>query len=179
MSSFLLLPVPLSLPADLLFSFLESQSASGVATHFVPQTKLEDLQLKLIRSKSPEEVKEILDSFHEPNHGKTDFSSTLNSVFLPLILLTLTSPLAAPIHAIQPLVDKVFSKQTVEEIVESLIALEKEKENPISADWAKTSLSALKHSSPTSLKVVQEQLRRGGKLPLDECLKMEFRLAQK
>lgn len=37
----------------------------------------------------------------------------------------------------------------------------------------------MKKMSPTSLKVVYKSLRDGAKLPLDECLKMEYRISQK
>ncbi len=68
-------------------------------------------------------------------------------------------------------IDRLFNKKSVEDII---FALEAE-----NTPWAKETLATMKKMSPTSLKVVFKSLREGAKLPLDECLKMEYRISQK
>lgn len=46
------------------------------------------------------------------------------------------------------------------------------------SSWAKEVLEDLNKASPLSLKVTFELIRRGQKLNLPECLKMEFRVSQ-
>jgi 3-hydroxyisobutyryl-CoA hydrolase len=46
------------------------------------------------------------------------------------------------------------------------------------ATFAKKQLSILRSVSPTSLKVTLEQLRRGAKMHLSDCFKMEYRMVR-
>eukprot|EP01133_Synstelium_polycarpum_P015923 gene15923-18929_t len=124
---------------------------TGVATHFVPSAKLGDLQKALETLASPTEanVRQVLSDYHE----KIDVNdpSSISSKF--------------------ELMEKIFSKGSVEEIIEALT-----RDN---SDWSRGVLSLLNTMSPTSLKVVHQQIVNGGSLPsLAECLKMEFRMAQ-
>ena len=66
-------------------------------------------------------------------------------------------------------IDALFGGATVEEIV---AALECASEN-----WARAALEALKHGSPTSLKVALRQLRDGRSLTAEEALRVEYRIA--
>jgi 3-hydroxyisobutyryl-CoA hydrolase len=66
-------------------------------------------------------------------------------------------------------INRCFTANTVEEIMTNL-----EKDG---SDFAKNALKLLAKMSPTSLKVTKLQLDLGEKMTLEECLKMEFRLA--
>jgi 3-hydroxyisobutyryl-CoA hydrolase len=66
-------------------------------------------------------------------------------------------------------IDKTFDGDTCEEIVENL--------HLDSSDWAMDTVRILNRASPTSLKVCHRLLNLGKNLTLEECLKMEFRLA--
>jgi enoyl-CoA hydratase/carnithine racemase len=83
------------------------------------------------------------------------------------------APLPEPeLAALRPAIDEHFAKRTVEAIVASLA---KEDRAPF-RDWAGKTLEALSKRSPTMLAVTLEQLRRGARLSLAECLRMELNL---
>lgn len=66
-------------------------------------------------------------------------------------------------------IEKAFAGDTVEEILNNL--------HKIGDDWAMNTLKLLSKMSPASLKITLRQLQLGKTMTLDECLKMEFRLA--
>jgi 3-hydroxyisobutyryl-CoA hydrolase len=69
-----------------------------------------------------------------------------------------------------PHIDQCFTKNSVEEILKSLDALD--------TPWSKETKDKFKSFSPTSVKITFEQMSRGKKLlALKECLQMEYRLA--
>ena len=77
------------------------------------------------------------------------------------------------------LIADVFSLESVERMMEALT----EKGRALSASspaaaFIKSTLSALSSASPLSLRVTLEALRRGARMPLADCLKMEYRLSQ-
>ncbi|XP_021739242.1 3-hydroxyisobutyryl-CoA hydrolase-like protein 2, mitochondrial [Chenopodium quinoa] len=68
-------------------------------------------------------------------------------------------------------IDRCFSHDTVEEIVDAL-----EKEAAKSSDeWCKATLKKLKEASPLSLKVTLRSIRDGRFQPIDKCLAREYR----
>ncbi|KAL5071525.1 hypothetical protein RYX36_022412 [Vicia faba] len=70
-------------------------------------------------------------------------------------------------------IDRCFSHDTVEEIVEAL-----EKEAADSLDqWCLTTLRKLKEASPLSLKVILQSIREGRFETLDQCLVREYRVS--
>nr|WP_241480471.1 enoyl-CoA hydratase/isomerase family protein [Legionella norrlandica] len=71
---------------------------------------------------------------------------------------------------INPLIDVCFSKRTVEEIRVSL--------QSFGEAWALRIDNALLRKSPLSLKVTLAQLQKAKSLTLEECLKMDFDLAE-
>lgn len=76
------------------------------------------------------------------------------------------------LHKIET-IDKCFSQDTVEEIIESL-----EKEAAESNDeWCNKTLDKLKQSSPLSLKLTLRSIREGRFQPLDQCLAREYRVS--
>ncbi|KYR02382.1 3-hydroxyisobutyryl-Coenzyme A hydrolase [Tieghemostelium lacteum] len=124
---------------------------TGVATHYVPNAQVPQLQQELETLSNPTEanVKAVLDKFSE--------NVDINDKSLDVVQHLET-------------IKRCFSKSSVEDIIASL-----EKEG---TDWSKQTVNTLKSVSPTSLKVVYEQLQRGKSLSLDECLKMEYRMSQ-
>lgn len=68
-----------------------------------------------------------------------------------------------------PKIDRTFDGDTVEEIYQNL--------HHEGSDWSIETVRVLNKMSPTSLKVTHRSITNGKKLPLHECLKMEFRLA--
>ena len=76
------------------------------------------------------------------------------------------------LEALRPAIDHHFGKPTVGEIVASL----EREEEPRYRDWAVKTLEALAKRSPTLLDVTLEQIRRGARLPLADCFRMELNL---
>ena len=77
------------------------------------------------------------------------------------------------------LIADVFSLDSVERMVEALT----ERGSAVAEESAlggfvKSTLAALSAASPLSLKVTLEALRRGARLPLADCLRMEYRISQ-
>lgn len=68
-----------------------------------------------------------------------------------------------------PKVKKCFGSETIEKIYENL--------QEDGSDWAQNTLKTLNKMSPISLKVVHRSLQMAKTLSLQDCLKMEFRLA--
>ncbi|XP_057817066.2 3-hydroxyisobutyryl-CoA hydrolase-like protein 5 isoform X1 [Cryptomeria japonica] len=125
--------------------------ATGLATHYVPSKKLPELEKRLVSLSSGEReaVKASIEEFSI--QVKPGEKSILNNI---------------------PLIDKCFSKDTVEEIIESLVA----ESNTEGNEWVKETIKTLKRSSPSGLKITLQSIRRGRKQILFECLKKEFRL---
>jgi enoyl-CoA hydratase/carnithine racemase len=82
-------------------------------------------------------------------------------------------PLPAPeLEALRPAIDEHFAHDSVAAIVASLHG----EKRPGYAAWAAKTLTALDKRSPMMLCVTLEQLRRGARLPLAECFRMELNL---
>ncbi len=79
-------------------------------------------------------------------------------------------PGPAPLAAHRDLIDRCFSGANLDAVLASLAA---EGEG-----FAADTLAAIATKSPSAGKVAFEQIRRGGKLDFDSCMKMEFRLSQ-
>ena len=83
-------------------------------------------------------------------------------------------PGPAPLSAHRAIIDRCFSKDNVPAI---LAALEAEREGPDAA-FVQETLSVLSTRSPTSMMLACTELQRGAELSFDDCMVMEFRLAQ-
>lgn len=68
-------------------------------------------------------------------------------------------------------IQKQFSKNSVEDILRSLL--------DSSSEWSKDTAEILRKKSPTSLKVTLEELRQAFNLDFDECMKNEYRLTMR
>jgi enoyl-CoA hydratase len=82
-----------------------------------------------------------------------------------------------PLSARAPLIDRLFTGDSVEGI---LIALDAEATGQgADADFARTAAASIRLKSPTSLKITLAQLRRGRSLDFDECMRSEFRIVSR
>jgi 3-hydroxyisobutyryl-CoA hydrolase len=81
---------------------------------------------------------------------------------------------SAPIEVHLELIERCFSFDSLEEIMDSL-----EKEGGGYNLWAKDVLTYIKNACPLSLKVTMELLSRAKDSSLEDCLSMEYRLALK
>lgn len=125
--------------------------ACGLATHFVQSNSLLSLEesLKKVDTSNAFAVCGIIDQFAQQPSLKE--SSSLNRL---------------------EIINKCFSKRTVEEIIS---ALEVEASN--SADeWVATTIQSLKKASPTSLKISLRSIREGRTQTVGECLQREYRM---
>ncbi|KAI8096289.1 ClpP/crotonase-like domain-containing protein [Halteromyces radiatus] len=128
---------------------------AGVATHYIPSSRLPALEARLAELDAPTHdiINGVLDEFSGELDQEPSFS------------------LGGDIRAA---IDRCFKYDTMKEIVE---AVQKEEEaNPA---WAKETLKYLNSMSPTSLKVTLQQLRSGATLSIAQCFKMEYHLLQK
>ncbi|PSS24563.1 3-hydroxyisobutyryl-CoA hydrolase [Actinidia chinensis var. chinensis] len=124
--------------------------ACGLATHFVPSVKLSLLEETLckINSRDPAIVAANIDKFSE--------------------LPTLKEKSAY--HRLD-IINKCFSRRTIEEII---IALERES---VSTDnWISSIIKSLKTASPTSLKISLRSIREGRLQGVGQCLIREYRM---
>ncbi|KAF7726241.1 hypothetical protein EC973_008951 [Apophysomyces ossiformis] len=125
---------------------------AGVATHFVPSSRLEALEARIAEIENP--------SHDVINGAIEEFSAELEQ-----------EPGFSLSGDIRAAIDRCFKYDTVEEIV---AAVEKE-----DSEWGKETLKLLNSMSPTSLKVTLHQLRTGAALSIKQCFKMEYHLVQK
>nr|XP_009764161.1 PREDICTED: 3-hydroxyisobutyryl-CoA hydrolase-like protein 5 isoform X2 [Nicotiana sylvestris] len=125
--------------------------AAGLATHFVPSQKLFQLEKRLVSINSGEEdaIRSVINEF------STNIDIDERSILKKLSII-----------------NECFSKDSVEEIVESLEAEASKKGN----DWIITTLKNLKKASPTGLKITLRSIREGRTQTLFECLRREFRI---
>ncbi|XP_013635346.1 PREDICTED: probable 3-hydroxyisobutyryl-CoA hydrolase 3 isoform X1 [Brassica oleracea var. oleracea] len=126
--------------------------ACGLATHFVPSTRLTALEADLCRvgSNDPDTFSsKILNAYTQHPHLKQ------HSAY----------------HRLD-VIDKCFSRRTVEEIIS---ALEREAiQEP--DEWISATLRALKKASPASLKISLRSIREGRFQEVGECLIREYRM---
>lgn len=125
--------------------------AIGLATHYVPSEKLPELEKRLtsLNSGDKDVVKATIEEFSiQVQPGE---KSILHN---------------------RSLIEKCFSKDTVEAVIEFL-ANESNREGN---EWVKETIKSLKRSSPTGLKMTFQSIRQGCNQTLSECLKKEFRL---
>ncbi|XP_066313524.1 3-hydroxyisobutyryl-CoA hydrolase 1-like [Miscanthus floridulus] len=125
--------------------------ACGLATHFVQSNRLLLLEesLKKVDTSNTFAVCGIIDQFAQQPSLKE--SSSLNRL---------------------EIINKCFSKRTVEEIIS---ALELEASN-LADEWVATTIQSLKKASPTSLKISLRSIREGRTQTVGECLQREYRM---
>ncbi|XP_073000991.1 3-hydroxyisobutyryl-CoA hydrolase 1-like [Typha latifolia] len=123
----------------------------GLATHFVHSTKLPSLEelLTKVDTSDPFAISGIIGKFSQ--HVPVKESSAYNRL---------------------DIVDKCFSKRTVEEIV---FALEQEAIH-CKDEWIMVAIQSLKKASPISLKISLRSIREGRLQSVGQCLVREYRM---
>jgi 3-hydroxyisobutyryl-CoA hydrolase len=122
---------------------------AGIATHYVPSSRLNALQDRLceMETDDPDVVNYAIEEFV----GEPDKPFTL-----------------APHRAT---IDACFQHGTVDAIVQ---ALEQE-----GSEWSQQQIATLKQMSPTSLRITLEQLRLGQNRTFADCFRLEYHLVQR
>lgn len=123
--------------------------ATGVATHRVASARFPDL-IDALCGAVP--VDALLGAFAEP-------------------------PGKGPIVAHQAAIDPLFTGDGVEDILAGLDA--EAGRNGTQAAFASNTAALMRTKSPTSLKLVLEQMRRGATLDFAECMRTEFRIVSR
>ncbi|KAL9142241.1 hypothetical protein ABFS82_14G155900 [Erythranthe guttata] len=125
--------------------------ACGLATHFVRSEKLQLLEAALVKADSsvPAVISSIIDEFSEiPDLKRNSAYHRLN------------------------IINKCFSRRTVEEIISALEREADEKKD----DFITSTIQSLKKASPTSLKISLRSIREGRLQGIGNCLAREFRM---
>ncbi|KAL8028423.1 hypothetical protein ABFX02_14G159000 [Erythranthe guttata] len=125
--------------------------ACGLATHFVRSEKLQLLEAALVKADSsvPAVISSIIDEFSEiPDLKRNSAYHRLN------------------------IINKCFSRRTVEEIISALEREADEKKD----DFITSTIQSLKKASPTSLKISLRSIREGRLQGISNCLAREFRM---
>ncbi|KAL0692146.1 hypothetical protein Bca4012_059326 [Brassica carinata] len=140
--------------------------ACGLATHFVPSTRLTALEAELCKvdSSDPTFVSTILDAYTQRPHLKQQ-SAYHRQVYLIISLILSIVPEL-------DVIDRCFSGRTVEEII---AALEREATHG-GDDWISITIRALKKASPASLKISLRSIREGRLQGVGQCLSREYRM---
>ena len=95
-----------------------------------------------------------------------------DAIYCGLADVNVGAPAASEIEALAPAIDLHFGRDSVPAIIASLEA----EKRPEFRDWAAKTLEALAKKSPTMLVVTLEQLRRGARMSLADCFRMELNL---
>ncbi|KAM2279785.1 hypothetical protein FF2_039782 [Malus domestica] len=126
--------------------------ACSLATHFVPSTRLSLLEEALYKVDSSDFaiIQAVIDKYsHSPALKKKSAYYRMD------------------------VIDKCFSRRTVEEIVSAL----EDEEAPNGADaWLTSTIHALKKASPMSLKISLRSIREGRLQGVGQCLVREYRM---
>jgi len=77
----------------------------------------------------------------------------------------------APLAEHRTQIDRLFSAESIEAIMISLDA--------DSDEWARVTAATIRTKSPTSLKLTFREMRKGKELSFDECMRMEYRMANR
>ncbi|KAH9313018.1 hypothetical protein KI387_028053, partial [Taxus chinensis] len=125
--------------------------AIGLGTHYLPSEKLPELEKRLINLKSGD---------------KSIIRAAIEELSIEV------QPGEKSVLFNRSLIDKCFSKDTVEGIIDSLIT----ESNIEGNEWVERTIKTLKRSSPTGLKMTLKSVRQARNQTLSECLKKEFRL---
>jgi enoyl-CoA hydratase/carnithine racemase len=129
---------------------------AGLATHYIPSSLLPELQNAILNTLNKNENREQLEI-----SLRSVFNEFQSRAPLP------TGELSQRI----PTISHIFggNKKSLEEIYDACKA-------PGSGEFGQATAEMMAKGSPTSQRLVVEQLRRGSSMPLNECLKMEYRL---
>lgn len=132
--------------------------ASGIATHFVPEGVLPQLEARLAEIISDDKV------------IPTDPYNLVNNVLEEFAIDAPEGYEFALSGKRRELIDSIFSKSSVEDI---LAGLEAE-----GSEWALKTLKTIQARSPTSVRVTLAALRRGSSISIADALDKEYKLAE-
>ncbi|XP_042451725.1 3-hydroxyisobutyryl-CoA hydrolase 1-like isoform X2 [Zingiber officinale] len=123
--------------------------ASGLATHFVSSTNLKKLEesLSKVETSDPFAICACIDQFSKAVSLKATSSYNRMDV-----------------------IDKCFSKETVEAIIVSLEA------ESVHDEWIMSTILSMKKASPISLKITLRSIREARRQGVDKCLINDYRL---
>lgn len=150
---------------------------TGLATHYVPASRLDDLQKALVEATTATTTSSTSDDTTVNNH-----TAPLVDVVGPVLKSFHVTPrfpeppqsfLAKHKEEIEEVfgTNKNAAKTTVEDILQTLQAMDTE--------FARDTLSTLQKMSPISLKITLEGMRRGAELQsIEDCFAMEYRMGQ-
>ncbi|XP_054716437.1 3-hydroxyisobutyryl-CoA hydrolase, mitochondrial-like isoform X2 [Uloborus diversus] len=126
---------------------------AGIATHYVDKTKLSYLETALLGLPNPSLADIDRTILKVSQQGETDpkKDSALSLAWKKINIM--------------------FEADSVESIMDAL--------RTEGSDWSRKQLGVLNKMSPTSLKVTFEALKRGANMDLQNCLKMDYRIALK
>jgi len=125
----------------------------GLATHFVPQDRIEPLV-------------EALRALRWQDGGE-------RSQIDALLASVAGDPGPAPLASRRQAIDRNFGHDSIEAILDALAA-----ERGADAAWASETRDGLLQKSPTSLKITLRQLDIGRGFDIDDALRLEYRLTQ-
>ena len=122
---------------------------AGIATHFVPRDRLDDLETAL---------------------AETDWGGEPAQAADRAINAVAGDPGPASLAAHRDTIDRCFADESVDAILAALMAE--------GDDWAAKTRADLLTRSPTSLRVSLRAIRDGARLAFDEAMTVEYRLSQ-
>ncbi|CAO3652031.1 unnamed protein product [Cunninghamella echinulata] len=135
---------------------------AGIATHYVPSSRLPALEARLAELDNPthDMVNNVIDEFAGELDETTDIFSLGGSI--------------------RQAIDQCFKSDKMNDIVQAVTKLsEQDAGDAKITAWAKETVKYLNAMSPTSLKVTLQQIRSGATLTIGQCFKMEYHLVQK
>jgi enoyl-CoA hydratase len=122
----------------------------GLATHFVPHERVEEL-ITALRGTEQRHIQQVLSR-------------------------SAMDPGPAPLAALRPAIDRCFAPDSVEDVLETLGA--EVATGGEWAGWAEETRVGLSTKSPTSLKITLRQLQIGRDYDVEAALVLEYRLTQ-
>lgn len=159
---------------------------AGIATHFVPQERVEALEAILLQFAANTQGKAGTLESNQDFVDKTALSAAMRNLdrlaaHMPSEAEAEASPAELLTESTLEEIDQAFGKGSLEEITSAVDAMaaaaaaRREERH-----WAIGAAKELRRASPTSLHVTYAAIQRGGELgSLAECLDMEFRIAQR
>ncbi|CAF2096828.1 unnamed protein product [Brassica napus] len=157
--------------------------ACGLATHFVPSSRLNALEADLCKVGSSDPVtfaSAILNAYtkHPKLKQHSAYYRQVYSILFHLLLLLvfefagyLLSSFNSSLRRLD-VIDRCFSRRTMEEIISALEKEATEKPN----EWISATIRALKKASPASLKISLRSIREGRFQGVGQCLIREYRM---
>jgi len=127
---------------------------AGVATHFVKQSKLAELEQKILDT-HPDELENMLKPYASVSAEGWNL-----------------------VDEARPIADEYFRSESLKDIFVNLVEFARTEEDFNPQATALEALGEMRKSSPHSLFVTLAMLQKGKNMTMEECLKMEYRISQ-